>query len=91
MASEAFGLLNAYFNYNTFRELSIPQLIRISQELNDLSGVILVSQDVIRRFTDLNRIDALILFVNTLNERCRQVQFDKDIVIHNLSETMNRV
>src|SRR3990167_1640968 len=92
MASQEFGLITApYFNYNTFRELSIQQLIGISQELNNISGAILVSQDVIRRFTDLNRIDALILFVNTLNTICRQMQFDKDIVIHNLSETINRV
>jgi len=46
----ACGLLNAYFNYSTFRKLCIPQLIRISQELNNISGVILVSQYVTRRF-----------------------------------------
>src|SRR3990167_1105451 len=92
MASETFGLMSPpYFNYDTFRGLNIPQLIQISHELNGLSGTILVSQDTIRQLSNLDTIDALILFVNTLDERCRLAQLDKNIVIHNLIDAMNRV
>ena len=92
MASEAFGLLaSPYFPYSSFMELSIPRLIGVSNELNRISDRILVSRDVIERFRYSDRIESLTLLVNTLDRICRETPFDREIVIHNLSEAMRNV